>query len=293
MTVILGLAGALAYGFADFLGGLASRRVPPIVVTAWVALIGLVPLLLGLAVLGGTFSASALLWGTIAGLSGSVGVLMLYTALAVGPMSVLSPFTSVIAAVLPVAIGVVFLGSRLSGLGVAAIIVAIVAVVLVGIVKDSSGARLTGRGLITAALAGCGFGGLILAYAATSPEDGIAPLVLARVVQSVVMWAGVGVWWLRTERTRMPPTSAVRLPRGTWRLIAVGGVLDASANVFIQAALHSGESASVLPVVSVLNALYPVGTIILAAIVLRERLTLLQIAGLALALTASAVLASL
>ena len=293
MTVILGLAGALAYGFADFLGGLASRRVPPIVVTAWVALIGLVPLLLGLAVLGGTFSSSALIWGTVAGLSGSVGVLMLYTALAVGPMSVLSPFTSVISAVLPVAIGVVFLGSRLTGFGVGAIAVAIIAVVLVGIVKDPSGARLTGRGLIAAAISGCGFGGLILAYAATSPDDGIAPLVVARLVQSVLMWAGVGVWLLRARRRGMPPASPVRLPRGTWRLVAIGGVLDASANVFIQAALHSGGSASTLPVVSVLNALYPVGTIILAAIVLREKLTPLQIAGLVLALAASAVLASL
>jgi uncharacterized membrane protein len=109
---MLGLAGALAYGFADFLGGLASRRVPPIVVTAWVAVIGLVPLLVGLALLGGRFTAGALLWGTVAGISGSVGVLLLYTALAVGPMSVLSPLTSVVSAIVPVAVGVLFLGSR-------------------------------------------------------------------------------------------------------------------------------------------------------------------------------------
>ena len=295
MTVILGLAGALAYGFADFLGGLASRRVRPVVVTAWIAVIGLAPLLVGLALIGGRFSASALLWGTVAGLSGSIGVLMLYTALSIGPMSVLSPFTSVIAVVLPVAIGVLFLGSRLTALGAGAIVIAIVAVVLVGIVRDSSGARLTGSGLAAAGIAGCGFGGLVLAYSATSPEDGLAPLVVARVVQSALMWAAVGVDALRAEQgaSRMSSRSVRDWPHGTWVVIATCGVLDATANIFIQAALHSGESVAVLPVVSVLNALYPIGTIILAAIVLRERLSRVQIGGLALALAASAVLASL
>ena len=287
MTVILGLAGALAYGFADFLGGLASRRVPPIVVTAWVAVIGLVPLLVGLALLGGQFTPGALLWGTVAGISGSVGVLLLYTALAVGPMSVLSPLTSVVAAIVPVGVGVLFVGSRMTGIGIAAIVAAIVAVVLVGIVKDSSGARLTRRGLIAAGFSGCGFGGLVVAYSATSPEDGLAPLVVARVVQVVVMWTGVALVSLRSDG------GMKRIPaRGAWTIIAFCGVLDASANVLIQAALHSGDVATSLPIVSVLNALYPIGTIILAAIVLRERLTRVQIVGLALALAASAVLAS-
>jgi len=234
MTILLGLAGAPAYGFADFLGGLTSRSIRPIVVTAWVALIGLVPLAVGLAVLGGRFTPDALLWGTVAGMSGSLGVLMLYTALAVGPMSVLSPVTSVVSVIVPVGVGLVFAASRLSGLGVVAMIGAVIGVGLVGAVKDRSGSRLTARGLLTAGIAGCGFGGLMIAYAATAPEDGLAPLVVARVVQT----------------------------------------------------------AEVLPVVSVLNALYPIGTVVLAAIVLRERLTRLQIIGLALALTTSAVLAT-
>lgn len=295
MIVILGLAGALAYGFADFLGGLASRRLPPIVVTAWAAVIGLAPLVVGLVLFGGRFTVGALLWGTVAGLSGSIGVLMLYTALSVGPMSVLSPLTSVVSVVLPIVTGVLLLGSRLTGLGVGAIVTASVAVVLVGIVRDSSGARLTGRGLVAAGIAGCGFGGLILAYSATSPADGLAPLVVARVVQGAVMWAGVGVASLRAQQaTPRQSYPGVRdWPSGTWRLIALCGVLDASANIFIQAALHSGDPATALPIVSVLNALYPIGTIILAAIVLREKLSPLQIGGLALALAASAVLASL
>ncbi|MCS5718460.1 EamA/RhaT family transporter [Herbiconiux sp. CPCC 205763] len=293
MTILLGLSGALAYGFADFLGGLASRSIRPIVATAWAALIGLVPLFVGLAVLGGQFTTNALLWGVIAGVSGSIGVLMLYTALAVGPMSVLSPVTSVVSVIVPVSIGLVFAGSQLSALGVVAIIVAVVAVALVGAVKDRSGSRLTGRGLVTAGVAGCGFGGLVLAYAATAPEDGLAPLVVARIVQAAVMWIGVAVVVSR-ERGRQGVAATLSPGRSgrLWVQLAICGTLDASANVLIQAALHSGATADVLPVVSVLNALYPIGTVILAAIVLRERLTLLQIIGLALALTASAVLAT-
>lgn len=293
MTILLGLSGALAYGFADFLGGLASRSIRPIVATACAALIGLVPLVVGLAVLGGQFTANALLWGAVAGVSGSIGVLMLYTALAVGPMSVLSPVTSVVSVIVPVSIGLLFAGSRLSALGAAAMIVAVVAVALVGAVKDPSGARLTGRGLLTAGIAGCGFGGLVLAYAATSPEEGLAPLVVARIVQAAVMWIGVAVL-VRRERGRQAAATTLSPGRNSrlWLQLAICGTLDASANVLIQAALHSGATADVLPVVSVLNALYPIGTVILAAIVLRERLTLLQIVGLALALAASAVLAS-
>lgn len=292
MTVLLGLAGALSYGAADFLGGLASRTLRPIVVTAWVAVFGLAPLLIGLVILGGRFSPSAVLWGVVAGAAGSVGVFMLYSALAVGPMSVLSPVTSVVSAIVPVFVGILLAGSRLTVLGTAAVIAAVVAVALVGIVKDSSGARLTSRGIVTALLAGCGFGGLVLAYAATSPADGVAPLVVARVVQSVAMWAAVVLVARRTVTTGgARPEIRPRTSR-MWWLLAAGGTLDATANVFIQAALHSGASASVLPVVSVLNALYPIGTVILAVIVLRERLTAVQLVGLALALGASAVLAT-
>jgi uncharacterized membrane protein len=294
MTILLGLAGALAYGFADFLGGLTSRSTRPIVVTAWVALIGLVPLAIGLMVLGGRFTSSALLWGTLAGVSGSLGVLMLYTALAVGPMSVLSPLTSVVSVIVPVSVGLVFAGSRLSGLGVVAMIGAVIAVGLVGAVRDGSGSRLTARGLLTAGIAGCGFGGLVLAYAATAPEDGLAPLVVARMVQAAVMWIGVAVVVSRERRRHVAVVTRPQRRSGRlWVQLAICGTLDASANVLVQAALHSGATADVLPVVSVLNALYPVGTVILAAVVLRERLSLLQIVGLALALSASAVLASM
>ena len=294
LTVVLGLIGALAYGSADFAGGLASRRRHPVFVTTLTATIGIVPLLIGLTVLGGRFTADAFLWGTVAGLSGSVGVLLLYAALATGPMSVLSPLTSVFTAVVPVLVAVA-LGTRLAVPALAAIVAAIVAVVLVSATRDTTGTRVTLRGLLMAATSGCGFAGLVLAYDMTSPRDGIAPLVVARVVQ-VILMAATLLFTVARARAHASGTP-VGLPRTHgmgrrfWMLVVTCGVLDATANIFIQAALHSSTDPSTLPVVSVLTALYPVGTIVLAGIVLRERLTRLQIGGIGLGIAASVVLA--
>jgi uncharacterized membrane protein len=290
LTVILGLCGALSYGVADFLGGLASRRVRAILVTAVTAAIGIVPLLLAIPLVHARFTPSALLWGGLAGLAGSLGVVLLYTALAIGPMSVLSPVTSVFSALVPIAVAVLT-GSRLAPLTIVAIAAAVLAVILVAVAKNTTGARVTVRGLLVAVLSGCGFGALVLAYNSTDAADGVAPLVVARVVQAALMWCGVLILFARSRGRADRVSGSLPATRRFW-LIAIGcGVFDASANVFIQAGLHTDASAATLPVMSVLNALYPIGTILLAAIVLRERLTPVQITGLGLGFAASVVLA--
>lgn len=293
LTVVLGLSGALVYGFADFLGGLASRRVRAVTVAAVAAAVGIVPLLVGLVVVGGAFGAESVLWGAVAGVSGGVGVLLLYRALAIGPMSVLSPLTAVFAAVVPVLVAVLR-GTALSRLAVVALVVAVLAVVLVASVRDTSGARVTAVGLVTAAVAGCGFGGIVLAYDMTPSDAGVAPLVVSRVLQAVLLGTAAVVV---TRRAAVAGQAAGRGPGGgrwparlVWTVVACG-VLDAAANVFIQAGLHSSEDPATLPVVSVLNALYPIGTVVLAGIVLRERLTPVQWAGIVLAFGAAVGLA--
>lgn len=297
LTVVLGLSAALVYGVADFLGGLGSRRARPLVVTAVAAVVGIVPLVAVIPLLGAHFTGSAIVWGLVAGVSGSVGVLLLYSALAIGPMSVLSPLTSVFSALLPVIVAVAS-GARLSGIAVAAIVVAFVAIVLVASVRDTSGARLTVRGLVSAMIAGCGFGGIVLAYDAAGPHDGVAPLVVARVLQAVVMGLGVVVVAARGGQDPALPATVpgriradLRPLRAIALVVIVCGICDAGANALIQAALHAGSGPSTLPTVSVLNALYPIGTVVLAAVVLRERLTALQLTGLALAFAASVTLA--
>lgn len=331
-TVLLALTGALVYGCADFLGGLAARRMRPVVVSALAAVVGIVPLLGGVALLGARFSGSAVLWGALGGIAGGIGVLLLYAALAIGPMSVLSPLTAVASAVVPVAVALLR-GVVLSPLAVVALVVAVVAVVLVAAVRDRSGARLTVRGVLTALVAGCGFGGLVLAYDATPPDSGVAPLLVARVLQAVLLGAAVFMVVRRTRPGGPPrpaasgrpdevvvsgapggtvvrgPSTDATVPGGSgtpddvtgsgalsevsesdrvstgragdgsrrgwshrigpiaWVVLACG-VADAAANVCIQAALHASADPTTLPVVSVLNALYPVGTIVLAAVVL-------------------------
>jgi drug/metabolite transporter (DMT)-like permease len=292
ITVILGLSAALTYGVADFLGGLASRRARPLVVTTGAAVVGIAPLLVAVPILGATFTPGALVWGAVAGCSGAVGVLLLYTALAIGPMSILSPITSVFTALLPVIVALAS-GTRLPVIAVVAIGAAFVAIVLVASVRDTSGARVTVRGLVSAAIAGCGFGGIVLAYQGAGAHMGTAPLIVARVVQALVMGAGLVIVGRRTSGSAWRPSLIrdLRPLRRAWIIVVVCGVFDASANVFIQLALHVDATATSLPTVSVLNALYPIGTVALAAIVLRERLTPLQVGGLVLAFVSSAVLA--
>jgi len=309
LTVLLGLTGAVVYGAADFLGGLAARRVRTVTVAAVAAAVGLVPLAAAVPLVGAVLSGPAVLAGVAAGAAGSVAVLLLYRALATGPMSVLSPLTAVFAAVTPVVVALLR-GTVLSVVASVALVVAVVAVVLVAAVRDRSGARLTAGGVATAAVAGCGFGGIVLAYDAVPADAGVASLLVARVLQTVVLGAVAVVVAVRATRpggagdpatSARPDGSAAGSPAGSapvsrWsrRLVvtvAACGVLDALANACIQAALHVGSDASTLPVVSVLNALYPVGTVVLAGVVLRERLTVVQWTGIVLAFAASVGLA--
>ncbi len=303
LTVMLGLSGALVYGFADFLGGLASRRVRPVTVAAIAAAVGIAPLLVGLLVVGARFSWQATLWGAVGGVSGGVGVLLLYAALAIGPMSVLSPLTAVFSAVVPVVVALVR-GTVLSPVAIGALVIAVVAVVLVASVRDAGGARLTARGVLAAAVAGCGFGGIVLAFNETPADSGVAPLLVARVLQALLLGAAAV---LSAAAARPGGSAVVASPAppdgvagstargGSVRRLALVivacGVFDAMANVFIQAGLHSSTDPVTLPVISVLNALYPIGTVVLAGLVLRERLTLLQGLGIGLALAASVALA--
>lgn len=93
--------GALVYGSADFLGGLAARRLRPLLVTAVAAFSGVLVLAIASPVLGGVWRAEDVAWGAASGLAGAVAVGLLYACLAIGPMSVLSPLTAVVSAVAP------------------------------------------------------------------------------------------------------------------------------------------------------------------------------------------------
>jgi uncharacterized membrane protein len=105
LVTAFGLVGAFVYGGADFLGGLASKRLSPFAVTGIAAISGLLVLLAVYPVVGGAWSPEAVLWGSVSGVSGAIGISLLYACLAIGPMSILSPLTAVVSAVVPLTAG--------------------------------------------------------------------------------------------------------------------------------------------------------------------------------------------
>ena len=284
LVVIVGLASALVYGAADFFGGQASRRVSPVRVVSLSAIVGLVLLVVFNLFLGGRMSAEALLWGGLSGIAGSMAILTLYAALAIGPMSILSPLTAVISAIVPLSWGLI-LGERLSLLGYIALGLALVAVVLVGFVPEKGAVRPRLRGVVYATVSGVLIGVFLILVDRAPDDSGLLPLVFNRVTYLVVLWSIILVLFVVGRVRRTPPGPSVR--PAIW-LIVGAGVADSVANTLLLIGFRIGE----LSVVSVLTALYPAGTIALAAIVLKERIAPVQWAGLALALVAAAMLAA-
>lgn len=282
LAVVVGVVSALVFGAADFLGGMAAKRMAAVRVTAISAATGLVALLAMLPVLGGVWSPSAVLLGALSGVSGAVAIFLLYACLAIGPMSILSPLTAVVSAVVPLTAGLVR-GEQLGPLSGAAIALALIAVVLVGFVPERGAVRPSLRGILMAIGSGTMIGVFLIVIDLTPDDSGIVPLILNRAVSATIMAVVVGILALRAKHTGAAQT--------TWSAglaFAIGcGIVDVIANAGLLFGLRLGE----LSIISVLTALYPAGTIILAAVVLRERIAPVQYAGLVLAIGAAAMLA--
>jgi uncharacterized membrane protein len=283
--VLVGVVSAVLFGAADFLGGMASRRIPALRATAIAGATGFVLFLVALPLVGGSLSPSAAFWGVVSGVSGVIAIVLLYACLAVGPMSILSPLTALCAAIVPMTVGIAT-GDQLSPLDYWALGIALIAVVLVGYVPDKDAVRPAPRTLLMAVASGIMMGVFLVAMDMTPENSGLVPLVFNRAANAVTVFSIVAILaYLRWRRT-----GASSLLSG-WRpglvLALACGAVDALANAGILLALRLGE----LAITSVLVALYPIGTIILAAGVLRERIAAVQYAGLALALAAVAMLA--
>ncbi len=284
LTVIIGISSALVLGAADFLGGLAAKRMNPILVTAIAALAGLVPLSIMLPFVVGQWSPEAVLYGALSGIAGATAFGLLYSCLAIGPMSILSPLTAVVSAIVPLTVGVVG-GERLGTIGYVALALALVAIVLVGFVPERNAVRPSLKGVLMAIGSGIALGAFLILIDLTPDNSGLVPLVVNRATNATIMFTIVGILALTVWR-RSKSAGA-----GDWRsglrLAIACGVVDAIANTGLLLGVRLGE----LSVMAVLAALYPAGTILLAAIVLRERIAWLQYVGLALAIAAGAMLA--
>ena len=281
MIALLGFTSALVYGASDFLAGLASRRVTPLLVSFLSGFVALVITAIATLVTPGHWSWSAVILGAIAGVAGGIGTWAFYASLAIGPMSVVSPGVAMIYAVLPAIVGFA-LGERIPIVGYVALAAVIVAAVLLSRPRKSDGARLTPRAIVLGSIAGLGFAGYVIAIDRTPTDSGLVPLLIDLLVGTTLY----GVVLL---------VNALRRGRAEWRGIrdrsavvqsVLAGVLLAAGTILLVTGLHLGD----LTVMGVLNALYPLGTVILAFFVLKERLSVLQTIGIVLALAASVVL---
>ncbi len=253
--MILGLAAAVAWGGGDFGGGLASRRVPVYGVVLVSQVTGFVGTFAIAVARGETFPTGGdLLICAIGGALGGFGITMLYRGLAIGRMGIVAPVTGVLAAVIPVVAGFLIEGVP-PPLVLVGIVVAVVAVVLVSRVADETGSR---AGLPEALAGGTAIGLFGVAIAYLSEGDVFADLAIIRLVQGALVGAAVLVM------------RAAWRPGPSWLLpLVLIGILDTAGNAFYLAAVQTGQ----LAIASVLSAMYPVTTVILAAVVLRERIT--------------------
>ena len=271
LSYALAVLSSMTYGAADFLGGLATKRSTMFSVVIFSQLSGLILVLISVSFLPSSLpTAIDFAWGVASGLAGGIGVALLYRGLAIGVMSVVAPVTAVCAVIIPLVVGLA-LGERPTGLAILGVLLAIMAIVLVSQTGHIEERKRATTGVSIAIVSGVAIGIFLVFLERTGPSAGLWPLIAARVV-SVTFFTMAG---LMSREKLMPRRESMPIVIGC-------GVLDILANILYLLAVRRG----LLSIVATLTSLYPASTIILARIVLRERLRLLQQAGVACAAVA-------
>jgi drug/metabolite transporter (DMT)-like permease len=279
MAVALGVLVALAYGSGDFLGGFASQRLRTTTVLLGSQSIGLgVALLLVFVLRDAAPGAHVFALSGIAGAVGVVAVALLYRGLAVGRMSVVAPVSAVGGGVLPVAWGLLS-GERPSALALVGVALALIAIVIVGRGAEHDPVPSVSplRELALGGGAGVGFGIVFILFSESASGSGLWPVLIARCT-SVPLLVGVVIVM------RQPP----RIARAQVAPVVGAGLFDVTANALIVVAVRRGLLSLVAPVAS----LYPATTVLLARLVLHERIGRQRAAGLVLGLVGLALIAS-
>jgi drug/metabolite transporter (DMT)-like permease len=241
--------------------------------------VALVLLLVLALIVGGDISHGAMVWGGLCGLSQAFGIWWFYAALGSGPISVVSPLTAILVAAIPVGVGLA-LGERPGAIAGVGVLLALVAVVLVSreaTDKDVTPHRFTTKVAWLTVGAGIAFGLNFVLIAQAPPEANLWPLVFARLAATLVVLGIAAV------------SGNMAVPSGQpLQLALLAAVLDVGANIAMLMALQ----ASLLSLAGVLMSLYPAATVLLAIVVLRERVTRWQAVGMVLALAAVAMIAA-
>jgi drug/metabolite transporter (DMT)-like permease len=268
LAIVLGVFAGGMYGAADFLGGIATKRIAPVAVTAISQSVGLAVLLIAVPFFPAHPTGTQMLIGLFGGLFGGIGIALLYHALSIGKMGVVSPITAVIAAAFPVIFGIVR-GDALKSFQLVGIGVALVAVVMISLSKEPSGEReIATSGVKEAIGSGIAIGVFFLVLGVAGRGAGLDGLLAAR-VGSILFLLALAAFTRTSLR-----------PQGTLITLLAVGVMDMIANVCFVIAAATGE----LAIAAVLTSLYPASTVFLARAVLNERLQTIQKIGVGLAL---------
>jgi drug/metabolite transporter (DMT)-like permease len=274
VTQLLAITAAALYGVADFAGGLASRSNSVWRVTAWSQLMGMPLLIVGVVVVQASeVTARDLTLGAFAGAVGLVGLVLMYSALATGTMSIVAPVIGALAAAIAVGWDVAT-GGTIEPIHWIGIAMSIGAVALLA--SQPGGGTIDLAPMLKAIGAAVTFAAFFIAMSHTNEASALWPLVAARAVTVPVAF----LFALATRVAALPKRPVL------W-LIVFTGVADMGANLAIMIAVQRGP----LGINAVLSSLYPAFTVLAAFLVLKERPSGWQRAGIAVAVLAALLLA--
>ena len=289
IVVALGLGAAIVYGGSDFLGAFSARRIHLVTGTLFNYAVATAVMFGILLLVGGAWSPAAVWSGVVCGVLAAFGLLAFYGVLAIGPMSLLSPLIALIQSIVPVAAAVIT-GQALTPLAWVAIGIGIVALLLLAPRPEPGRQHITPRAAVLSVVSGLLLGVSLVALDFAPHDSGVVPSAIeisAGLVVLALVWVGLRIIPARgsTLEFLQPGADAVASlsARRAWLAAAASGILVAIADAFIVLDLHVGN----LAIVSVLVALYPVPTVILAATVLKERMSRLQFVAVGLVVVAS------
>ena len=263
LSIIYGLLSSASWGAADFIGGLATKKASAIRVLYLAEIAGFIPfLILAIVTREPVPSYIDFLWGALSSIVGLTGLIILYRALAEGQMTIAAPVSALLAAIVPVIFGSLTLGlppaTTLIGFGLAFLAVWLISQ------SDSTHWRFSFSDLRLPLLSGFFFGFYFILIHKATLNAFFWPLTSARFAGVVAL----GLFAFVTRQPAMPP-------REVWGLCIVNGVIDIAGNAFYILSAQSGR----IDVAAVLGALYPASTVLLAWLILKEKISLTQAAG--------------
>jgi drug/metabolite transporter (DMT)-like permease len=270
-AILFGIASALTWGAADFGGGIASKKTNPYAVVFWGDLIGMT----AVAVIAIWSNDPIPSWRSVgfsmlSSICGATGIIMLYYALANGKMSIAAPVSALMAAVIPVAVGFVTVGIP-KGLTMAGIALALISIWLVARTEREGRVRIHWADVRLPLFAGILVGFFFIFMHEATLDSVLWPAVLLRVLSATLL-----------AFIALLTHNLLSIPREHWGLVAFIGIFDVAGNVFYILSAQMGR----LDIAAVVGSLYPGATVALAWLILKEKISISQLAGIALALTA-------